>query len=103
MRIIQSVGVLSVAKIMGLIYGTLGVIVLPFFVLVSALGMAAGGKHALFSGVAGLVLAVMMPVFYAGLGFIIGALGGALYNLFAKWVGGIEVNVVTIPPAPYPL
>jgi len=103
MRIIQSVGVLSVAKIMGLIYGTLGLIVLPFLVLISALGMAAGGKHALFSGVAGLALAVMIPALYAGLGFIMGAIVGALYNLFAKWVGGIEVNVQTTSPAPYPL
>jgi len=27
------------------------------------------------------------------MGFIMGAIGAALYNLFAKWIGGIEVQV----------
>lgn len=34
-----------------------------------------------------------MPIFYGILGFIMGAIGAALYNLFAKWIGGIEVQV----------
>jgi hypothetical protein len=97
MRTIQSVGVLSAAKIMGLIQGSLGLIFMPFFLLFAALGMAAGGKASVFGGVAGIVLAVFIPVLYAALGFITGAIGGLLYNLFAKWVGGIEVEVGAAP------
>jgi len=103
MRVVQSVGVLSVAKIMGLIHGTLGLIFMPFFLLVSVVGMATGGGRAALSGAAGIVLAVMIPVLYGGLGFVMGAIGALLYNLFAKWAGGIEVEVRTTPAASYSL
>lgn len=97
MRTIQSVGVLSAAKILGLIEGALGLIFMPFFILFAVLGMAAGGKASVFGGVAGIVIAVFVPILYAALGFITGAIGALLYNLFAKWVGGIEVEVGASP------
>ena len=97
MRTIQSVGVLSAAKILALIQGSLGLIFMPFFILFAALGMAAGGKASVFGGVAGMVLAVLIPILYAALGFITGAIGSLLYNLFAKWVGGIEIEVGAAP------
>jgi hypothetical protein len=35
------------------------------------------------------------------MGFVMGAIGAALYNLFAKWIGGIEVQVQSdTPPLP---
>src|SRR5947207_2778739 len=43
MRTITSVGVLSVAKIMGAIYAVIGLILLPFFLLASLIGSMAGG------------------------------------------------------------
>ncbi|HEX8816465.1 MAG TPA: hypothetical protein VF753_13280 [Terriglobales bacterium] len=103
MRVIQSVGVFSAAKIMALIQATFGLIFAPFFLLMSALGAMTGAKNAPFTGVIGLVVAIMMPIFYGVIGFIFGAIGAALYNLFAKWVGGIEVNVAAMSPVPYPL
>jgi hypothetical protein len=106
MRIIKSFGVLSVAKIMGAINGTLGLIFVPVFLLVGLAGMAAGGRNSIFSGAAGLVLALLLPIFYGGMGFVMGAISALLYNLFAKWVGGIEVQVDAEPafqPAAQPL
>ena len=35
----------------------------------------------------------ILPIFYGLLGLLIGALGGALYNVFAGMVGGIEIDV----------
>src|SRR5207244_12264056 len=43
MRTITSVGVLSVAKIMGAIYAVIGLILLPFFLLVSLICCMVGG------------------------------------------------------------
>ena len=34
-----------------------------------------------------------MPVLYAVFGLIGGAIGAALYNLVAGWVGGLEVEL----------
>ncbi len=47
MRTITSVGVLSVAKIMGAIYAVIGLILLPFFLLASLIGSMAGGSEQL--------------------------------------------------------
>jgi hypothetical protein len=98
MHIIKSVGVLSIAKIMGLIYGCLGLIFAPFFLLFGLIGIAAGHQGAPFAGAFGLVFALLMPIFYGLLGFITGAT--------AKLVGGFELEMEFRPQtlsAPYPL
>ena len=97
MHTIKSVGVLSVAKILGVLYFALGLIFMPIFLLAGLAGMMAGGREAAFSGITGIVLAIMMPVLYGGLGFVMGAIMAFLYNLVAKWLGGIEVQVQAPP------
>ncbi len=106
MHIVKSVGVMSVAKIMGLLYGCMGLLFVPFFLLFGLIGSLAGqGKNPL-AGVVGIFLAVLMPVFYGALGFIAGAIGALLYNLIAKWIGGFELELELRPSgftAPYPI
>ena len=41
----------------------------------------------------GLFFAVLAPIMYGAMGFIFGALAGLVYNLVAKWTGGIEFEV----------
>ncbi|HYM74403.1 MAG TPA: DUF3566 domain-containing protein [Candidatus Dormibacteraeota bacterium] len=97
---------MSVAKIMGLVYGCMGLIFAPFFLLFGLLGSLAGQNNMPFAGVFGVVFAVLMPVLYGVMGFVTGALGAFLYNLFAKWVGGFELEMEirsTGPVAPYPI
>lgn len=106
MHIVKSVGVLSVAKIMGLIYGCLGLIFAPVFLLVGLLGTIVGQAKTPFAGIFGIVFAILMPVMYGLMGFVAGAIGGLLYNLFAKLVGGFELNLElrpTAPLSPYPI
>jgi hypothetical protein len=109
-HIVKSVGVMSMAKIMGLIYGCVGLIAVPFFLLIAVLGSAfgpvTGQANNPFAGVVGVVLAIVAPVFYGVMGFIIGAIGALLYNLFAKWIGGFELELEIRPAAltaPYPI
>ena len=47
MHIVRSFGVLSVAKIMGLIYGCLGLILAPFFLLIGLLGSVVDAQKTL--------------------------------------------------------
>ena len=35
---------------------------------------------------------IVMPIFYGLIGFIFGALGAWLYNLMAKWIGGVKLE-----------
>jgi type III secretory pathway component EscU len=106
MQIVKSVGVMSVAKIMALIHACLGVVFAPFFLLIGLLGSLAGQHKNPFAGAIGIVFALLMPFFYGIIGFLTGAIGGALYNLFAKLVGGFEVELELKPDtlsAPYPI
>ena len=106
MHIIKSVGVLSVAKIMGMIYGCMGLIVAPFFLLIGLLGSALGQHNSPLAGIFGIGFAVLMPVLYGVIGFVAGLIGALLYNLFARWVGGFELELELRPEtltAPYPI
>ena len=106
MHIIKSVGALSVAKILGLVYACLGLIFTPLFLLMGLLGSALGQQNSPVAGIFGIGFAVLMPVLYGAVGFVGGAIGALLYNLFAKWVGGFELQIEVRPQtltAPYPL
>ncbi len=106
MHIVKSVGVLSVAKIMGLIYGCMGLIFAPFFLIMGLIGSMAGQARSPFAGMFGIVLAILMPVLYGGIGFVAGLLGAMLYNLLARLVGGFELELemrTTALSAPYPI
>ncbi len=106
MHIVKSVGVMSVAKIMGLLYGCVALLFVPFLLMFALVGSFAGQDKVPFAGVFGVVLAVLMPIIYGVLGFVFGALGALLYNLFAHLVGGLELELESRPPgpvAPYPL
>jgi hypothetical protein len=111
MHIIKSVGVLSVAKILGLIYGCLGLIFAPFLLMMGLMGSALGQQQnsplaGAFGVGFGIGLAILAPLLYGAMGFVMGAIGALLYNLFAKWVGGFELEMEVrqqILTAPYPI
>jgi len=97
---------MSIAKISGLLYGCMGLIFAPIFLLFGLLGSMAGQNKTPFAGIIGVVFAVMLPVAYGVIGFITGAIGAFLYNLLAQWVGGFELEFEvrpTGPIAPYPI
>ena len=101
MHVIKSVKVLSVAKIMGAVYGAIGLLFLPFILLMSLAGSLVPRQEGQggLGMIAGLFFGLFAPVIYGAMGFILGALSAFLYNLFAKWVGGIEVQVQAVDPA----
>lgn len=84
MTVIKVIGVLSVAKIVGVIAALVGLVFgIPFAVV------------AYFTGPAWqLVTAVALPLLYGAVGFVGGALYAWLYNVVSGWVGGIEVDLV---------
>ncbi len=109
MHILKSVGVMSVAKISGFLYACMGLIFVPFFLIIGIAGSVVGQKDtpfAPFAGLFGIVMAVLMPLLYGVMGFVMGAIGAALYNVIAKRVGGFELELTVIPSgvvAPYSL
>ena len=98
MTVLRHVGVLSVAKISAL-FGLVFVLVygIIFAVFARALAMVmppAAGLGAAGTGGSGAVVVILMVIAGAVGGFIYGAVIAFLYNSFAGWVGGVEIDLV---------
>lgn len=74
------------AKFMGVLYLLFGLIFTPFFLLVDVFAPEGGGGF-------GTIFALAMPIVYGLMGVLAGAVGAALYNLVAGWVGGLQVQL----------
>lgn len=89
---------LQAGKLLAGLYGAMGLIFIPFMLIFMSVGAfasaGAGGNAAplpFFFGL-GVGFMIVMPLFYAAIGFIIGVLGALVYNLLAKWLGGFELE-----------
>ena len=73
---------LKLGIVLGVLYGVISLLIVPFFIL----GVLFGPKGTGF----GVVLAIFLPIIYAVAGFIGGVISAFVYNLVAKWTGGVE-------------
>jgi hypothetical protein len=106
MHIVKSVGVLSIAKILGLMYACMGLLFAPLLLLMGVLAAAAGQRNNPLAGIFSVGIALLLPVFYGVIGFLAGLIGAFFYNVFARWVGGFELEMELRPQtltAPYPI
>src|SRR5438876_5798444 len=98
--VIRRIGVWSVARLYGGVSASMGLLMGAIFALVAALGGMAGAMRESGSGLAagglgaifGIGAIIILPLFYGVLGLVAGAIGAALYNLFAGMLGGIELE-----------
>ena len=100
--LIKKVGAFSLAKILVIIYGFLGFLVGLIFSFVSMIGAIVGAKFAdspepFFGMIFGVGAIILFPVVYGTLGFVGGLIISGIYNIAAKWTGGIEIEVVEKP------
>jgi len=86
-------GILSVANISALLYAIFGLIAGLFIALLSALFSAVGEDFTPLTFGLGFFSIIVFPIAYGVIGFIGGVIGAALYNLIARWVGGIQVEL----------
>src|SRR6187549_2250017 len=96
--VLKSIGVLSAAKIVGVMYAVMGLIMgLIFAAMFSMIpAMAPTGTDQIPSWIApmfGLGSIVIMPIMYGIMGFIGGAIGTVIYNLLAGAIGGLELHL----------
>jgi hypothetical protein len=93
-RRIKRFAPLQLGKIMGLTYGLMGLLFCPVFLLAAVFGShVPNQQHAPLMMAFGTGFAIAMPFIYGAIGFVFGVIGAFIYNLMAKWVGGIEVEV----------
>ena len=113
---IRRFGVISVAKmygllmfIFGLVFGVIyGLILIVFGAAISALGpgsdATAGGVSTVVMGIA---MMIGLPLVYGVMGFVMGAIGALIYNGVAGIIGGIKFELEGVqqeyaPPPPPP-
>jgi len=82
--------------VLGILYGIMSLIIVPFFLLAAVFGSKSGSPAPAIMGVG---FVIVLPVIYAVVGFIGGIIAAAVYNLVAKWTGGLEFEVRDVPPA----
>ena len=91
MTALTHIGVLTVAMLTAALMAGIGFVcgvlysVVGFFIDLFGPGLNYGTVLA-FGALIG------MPVLFAAFGFVAGAVGALVYNLFAKWFGGVEIQ-----------
>ncbi|HPN88197.1 MAG TPA: hypothetical protein PLH56_02550 [Candidatus Omnitrophota bacterium] len=87
---IKRISPLSLAKISGLLLAILG-----FFlgVLIAALTLVASLTQAKIQGASGYFAIIVLPVVYGVLGFVLAFIQAWLFNIIAKKIGGLEIEV----------
>jgi hypothetical protein len=89
---LTNINPLKLGITLGIIYGVLSLIfIIPVFAIMSVVGAmgAKTGTQALpviFTG----VFIIFLPIIYAVFGFIGGVISAFIYNVVAKWTGGVE-------------
>ena len=96
---VRRLGILQVGILLGTLYGFLALVALPFMVLSMVFGM--GFSENRVEMLIPLLMPLLMILLYPVIGFIAGIIGATLYNLAARIVGGIkmELDVEPIPTA----
>ena len=98
--VLKSIGVMSAAKVVGVLYAVIGLLLGVLFGAVFAMipTMASGPANEIPGWLApmfGFGAIVFMPVLYGICGFVGGAIAAAIYNGLAGIIGGLELRLET--------
>lgn len=88
---ITRIAPVQAGKVSAVLYGLIS---LPFALIMALTIMASPARNNV-----SMVLIIAMPVLYVLFGFLFSALTAWLYNVAAKWTGGIEFVTEEMPDA----
>ena len=106
---IRRFGVIRTATIVAVIYMIVVAVVFVPIAVIAVLASVAGAAYSGDATVAGaglagvVVLGFVGALFYGAMGWVFTAIACLIYNVAAKWVGGIEVQVDRVEPKPVPV
>ncbi len=91
---IRRISPVSCGKMLAAFYAFIALI----FVLIGIVAFIAPSKESTVLGtetffLEGILILILVPIVYIVIGFIFGIILAAIYNLCAKWVGGIEITL----------
>ena len=92
---IKSFGILQTAKFMAVMYFiSTAVFAIPAGIIISLVGASSSQGNPILGSLSGFGM-LLIPVAYGAMGFVVVAIGCLFYNLVAKFVGGIEIEIQT--------
>jgi hypothetical protein len=101
-RRLKRIAPLQLGKMAACLYGAMGLIAVPIFLVMSAVMAQMPAPQRGIFALVGVGFAFALPFLYAAIGrnaatcnayVVVGVIGAAIYNLLARWIGGIEVEV----------
>jgi hypothetical protein len=93
---IRRVGVVSLGMWAAAVYGGLGLLMGLVAAFATLFGLSSGSAASgLLGGLVsfGVAAVIVAPLVYGICGFLTGVLGAALYNLGARFTGGVEIEL----------
>jgi Transmembrane domain of unknown function (DUF3566) len=94
--------VIKTSNVVAVIYMLIvAIFVIPFLILGFLVGATGSAQAQQFLG-GGLIFGVVVILAYWLLGWIFTVIACLIYNLAARWVGGVEVHVEPVAPPPPP-
>jgi hypothetical protein len=96
--VIKRVNPISAAKIGGVLYALLGLVIgacISIFGLLFSGAMAAASDQpnsSIYGMAFGMGAIVIMPIVYGVIGFVMTLISAALYNVASKITGGVEID-----------
>ena len=94
MPVLKRIGPFSAFKIGVVTYGIVGLIAGVFCSLLTLTGTSSGlHGHMPFGSAIGLFAVILCPMVYGLLGGIAAVISAFLYNLAARWIGGLEIEI----------
>ena len=81
---IKRIAPVQLGKLLAVVYALFSLIFVPIMLLASLFAPEGKGP--------GLLFGLAMPILYIIMGFIGGIIAAFIYNLSAKWVGGVVIE-----------
>jgi hypothetical protein len=94
---LKKLGIGSVARTLGCIYGGIALVFAPFAILVGFASMMFGVRDQRLGGGMIVAFAIAAPFFYGLVGALTGAIVAFVYNFIAEKFGGIELELTQTP------
>lgn len=97
---VKKIGIKQTAKVVAVFYFLISLIfVIPISLITILVGSFANQDSGLLSTAFGGLFLLLLPLFYAVIGFLMVALVSLIYNAIAKRIGGVEIDLEeTNPP-----
>ncbi len=99
---VKRVDPMSLGKVLAVIYGVIALIIAVIYLfIIVIIGAAAGAASnnlalGLIGGLfGGILIGALIVLMYAGIGFLAGLITAAIYNVVAKRVGGVQIELET--------